>query len=508
MKQFRNNRKQKRFIGFFTALICSLFLAVLPTVQTYAYVNTVGIIANGGARIRATASTESATLASVEGGARVEICGTVLGDDSYTWYRIYIDGKSTGYVRGDRITDTGEKTGGIGGDTQTGNENTTGADNPENTQNPQENPNEEGNTTETDLPGTEGNAQSDATLGKLNVSNGEMEPMFQPGITEYTVQLEEGITGISAFGVPNAEGAVVTENYGFSDLEIGTNLAIITVTAADGTQLTYTFYINRGEPSDEIHYATNPGTITEETPVMTPNPTQTQETSGVTIVDHSTSKKTSSHTGLIVFLIILVLLMGAVIVLMGMRIRDYRRELYGEDANEFHLFEEIPFLKRFAKKEKKTGHQRMNPNAPKREPVRQSLSSETKKKVVEPEAVIKEKEAFYDAPEESKQFDFQGSETLKVEDGFMYDMKAAAVKETPQFTQPESDFDEDFEEEIEGALEADLDEDWDEDALEDINERNETVTDNQSGKEMWRSVNFMTPQDDLEFEFLDIEDND
>ena len=82
------------------------------------------------------------------------------------------------------------------------------------------------------------------------------------------------------------------------------------------------------------------------------------------------------------------------------------------------------------------------------------------------------------------------------EDGYSYDMRYEEEQQTEDRARSRRDA---YDEEEENV---------DEDALEDITERNSTINDRKSDQDVWKSVNFMTPSDDLEFEFLDLDDNE
>ena len=78
---------------------------------------------------------------------------------------------------------------------------------------------------------------------------------------------------------------------------------------------------------------------------------------------------------------------------------------------------------------------------------------------------------------------------------FMYDVRQTA-EDAAQIQDPGMRYQSSDEPDIEPE----------DDELEDIMERNATITDRDNGKEVWKSVNFMTPSDDLEFEFIELED--
>lgn len=108
----------------------------------------------------------------------------------------------------------------------------------------------------------------DATLYVLEMDPGQLVPEFSSDVTEYQIIVGNDVTDITVSGAVSNPGAQITTASGFKNLKEGTNQALITVTAASGTMLTYHFTIVRGEPVAEA-----PETETEaetETPVSEP----------------------------------------------------------------------------------------------------------------------------------------------------------------------------------------------------------------------------------------------
>ena len=104
---------------------------------------------------------------------------------------------------------------------------------------------------------TAADLSSDATLRALTVTPGILTPAFTPQGTEYTIEVDDSVTDITVSGGVTDEKAQITAASGFKNLKSGTNEAVITVTAEDGSTLTYHFTIMRGGAADE--------TETEET---------------------------------------------------------------------------------------------------------------------------------------------------------------------------------------------------------------------------------------------------
>lgn len=90
-------------------------------------------------------------------------------------------------------------------------------------------------------------ASSNANLKSLSVNPGTMTPEFSPEVTSYTITVAEDVDKISVTCSTDAADSKVIEAGGFKGLEMGSNDAIITVQAADGTKQTYNLTIIRGE---------------------------------------------------------------------------------------------------------------------------------------------------------------------------------------------------------------------------------------------------------------------
>lgn len=447
-----------------------LFFATVFVNTALAYVNTWGYVKEGGANIRASASTESEKVASVASGAKVEICGKEDGADGYTWYKVYVNGTKTGYIRGDLIEDSGEETGG---------KHTTSVD-PEK--------DAAAGVVAPTADDEEDVLSSDATIHSLSLSDGVIEPEFTPENTNYIISVGEDTTVISAFGVPNTEeGAKILENAGFSDLQPGENSALITVQAADGSTMTYNFCVIRGDVYQD------PVTEMPEEPEVPAPVKDTDE---------------NSHTGIIVFLVILVVIMGAAIAYLLIRNIDYRARIYGTRPSGIHLPDFGALGSKFSGGKKSKGAVKKTVNT-------FSIASLSgKKKSSEPEDEDEDEEEVYDEEvmdEDRSYAENEEGDSSKIHDpGMRYSSIAEAVNAAMKENEKNSSANDegDFDDDEEDSLPVSDTPDYDEDEIEDILERNDTILDNEGNKEVWKSVNFMNPRDDLEFEFLDMEDED
>ncbi len=100
----------------------------------------------------------------------------------------------------------------------------------------------------------------DATLYVLEMNPGQLVPAFSSDVTEYQIIIDNDVTDITVSGAVSDPGANITTASGFKNLKEGTNQAVITVTAASGTMLTYRFTIVREEAPVEEEPETEPET--------------------------------------------------------------------------------------------------------------------------------------------------------------------------------------------------------------------------------------------------------
>ncbi len=100
-------------------------LLAVAIVTVGMYIGTVGAnaagtckVSEGAAKIRATASTSAEVVGSTSKGAKLDIISST-SDGSYTWYKVYVEGDKTGYIRGDLVTDVSGDIKSEGGETTT-----------------------------------------------------------------------------------------------------------------------------------------------------------------------------------------------------------------------------------------------------------------------------------------------------------------------------------------------------------------------------------------------------
>lgn len=127
---------------------------------------------------------------------------------------------------------------------------------------------------------------ADATMKAIILTPGEMTPAFSPDVTEYTVVVPEDVEDITVSGGTNDASAQISAASGFKSLKLGENQAIITVTATDGTTLSYHFTIQRGG----VAIAEEDDAVQEEAPAVQEEPTMTETGDLIVVIDEITYK--------------------------------------------------------------------------------------------------------------------------------------------------------------------------------------------------------------------------
>lgn len=87
-----------------------LLAATIVTVTVYA--GAFGVFAAGtckvsadAAKIRQTASTSAEVVGSTVKGSKLDVLSSTKDGSGYTWYKVYVDGNTTGYIRADLVSD-------------------------------------------------------------------------------------------------------------------------------------------------------------------------------------------------------------------------------------------------------------------------------------------------------------------------------------------------------------------------------------------------------------------
>ena len=100
-------QKEKRFAlwGKLCLLVALFVVEAVMIQQTSLIVNAQGkttVTASSG-KIRESASTSSDVMASVTKGNELDVLAQTTDADGYTWYKVYVNGSDTGYIRADLV---------------------------------------------------------------------------------------------------------------------------------------------------------------------------------------------------------------------------------------------------------------------------------------------------------------------------------------------------------------------------------------------------------------------
>lgn len=417
-----NKYKEKR-TGFImkcgSAILLALLVTLIHGIPSFAYNDMLGTVLDKGAIIRAEASTTSELLASVSGGKTVTICGEKIGDDTKTWYLVYVTGTQTGYIRGDLITNTLKEVGTTTPDTAT-------------------------NTVKQEQV-TEDHQEVvpvvDCTLATLSINQGTLEPEFSPEITQYTITVPEDVSSIAVFGVANDINASVIENTGFTDLELGASNGAVTVKGSDETTLTYHFTIIRGS-IDLVAQTPKEDEMVAPDVIVNSNDTLDELELKEAIAPKNGNLLTNTQEMLFILMGIIIVILILIITFMAIQLRDLRASLVWDDQDN-------------------------------------------------------DSNRHYDGGR------FPNSDISE-------DFYQAGLGETEPFFAPRQRA------EIKNSIKPEYEPEYEpedelEDELEDIREREATESTDQmvmGSKDAWKPLNFLTPEEDLEFEFLDLDEED
>ena len=95
---------------------------------------------------------------------------------------------------------------------------------------------------------------SNTNLSSLTVSAGTLTPVFNPGTSAYTVNVENSVTSVTVGAAVEHLGATILSGTGAHGLNVGANTINVIVKAEDGTRKTYTVnVIRKGLPGDDSY---------------------------------------------------------------------------------------------------------------------------------------------------------------------------------------------------------------------------------------------------------------
>lgn len=445
-------------------IIAVCVLVMMLGTTSNAYTNVIGKAGKGGANIRAKATTKSEVVASIGAYAEITLCGEVQGDDGKMWYFVYVDKNKTGYIRSDIITNTGVAAGGTTSDNAgTG----TGKDDDN------KNDGQSGGNTDT-------TPASKYKLSIVRVGTGTLEPEFSPDVFEYTLKVDENVEKISVYALlQNENKSSIPDDVNFRNLLPGANDRYIEVTGNDGSKTTYHFNVIRGEVID-----------TPDDPVTPPEDTNPPEDAddGDDAKDDkqekpATNKDTTKkkvylggYKWLMIFMVLVIIALVMLVVYMALQMRDMREHIITLERERRRRKK-----KAMANKEGENGGAKAEESASNAKPPMVSIYDVPGVKPFDkPELDLSKNEKF--GPKKD-------NVTVQTDN-------VATVKENP---------------EVYHSIEID-------DEIEDIQERdgiriNEPVRENSANdtaaeKAEWKPVNFLSPEEDNEIEFLDLDDDD
>ena len=104
-------KKWAKRLGMALAAVCfAILFAMTPAGEVLA--ETEGTVTASSANIRSSADTGSKAVASVLKGAKLSIIEETTGTDGKVWYKVWVDANTTGYIRSDLVSKTGSSSSG------------------------------------------------------------------------------------------------------------------------------------------------------------------------------------------------------------------------------------------------------------------------------------------------------------------------------------------------------------------------------------------------------------
>ncbi len=95
---------KKRIKLILTTVILAVAICLTGMPEICAYAATVTVTDPDSCRIRKEPSTSSEAISSVKSGKVLEVVGEATGTDGYTWYQVKVEGTTTGYIRADLVS--------------------------------------------------------------------------------------------------------------------------------------------------------------------------------------------------------------------------------------------------------------------------------------------------------------------------------------------------------------------------------------------------------------------
>ncbi len=97
----------KRLLSLGLSLVVSASIFVTAGVQAFAYTETTGTVSTDNVKVRSSASTTATQVSSLKNGDKVDIVDEATDASGYTWYKIRVNKSEYGYVRSDLVAKAG-----------------------------------------------------------------------------------------------------------------------------------------------------------------------------------------------------------------------------------------------------------------------------------------------------------------------------------------------------------------------------------------------------------------
>ena len=108
MKRTREVRWQLGYVMGTALLTIVIVLAVFSRMTVISHAETEGTVIAVSANIRQSADAGSEAVGSAMQGDKISIISQTTGADGYTWYRVYVNATTIGYIRADLVSASGE----------------------------------------------------------------------------------------------------------------------------------------------------------------------------------------------------------------------------------------------------------------------------------------------------------------------------------------------------------------------------------------------------------------
>lgn len=105
MKLQQKFNVQKMFRLLIMVAVIALQIVLVDRFTITANAQGTAVVAAESGKIRAKASTGSEAIASVQNGDKLDVIAQTTDSEGYTWYKIYVNGTQTGYIRADLVKD-------------------------------------------------------------------------------------------------------------------------------------------------------------------------------------------------------------------------------------------------------------------------------------------------------------------------------------------------------------------------------------------------------------------